>query len=84
MLHQDIRTAKSDKVSVVLYYEALCGGCHDWITTELVSTYEKLGKYMDFEFVPYGNAHVSLLSNDHVLDLMNIMSHIFLIMSHNH
>ena len=67
LFQQDIRSTKSDKVSVVLYYEALCGGCHDWITTELVSTYEKLGKYMDFEFVPYGNAHVSLILNDHIL-----------------
>ena len=58
---QDIPNLKSDKVSVTLYYEALCGGCHEWITQELVSTYEKLGKYMDFEFVPYGNAHVRFL-----------------------
>ena len=57
-LLKEIPNSKADSVSVTLYYEALCGGCHDWITTELVSTYEKLGQYIDFEFVPYGNAHV--------------------------
>jgi len=56
-LAKEIPNSKADSVSVTLYYEALCGGCHDWITTELVSTYEKLGQYIDFEFVPYGNAH---------------------------
>ena len=64
---QDIPNLKSDKVSVTLYYEALCGGCHEWITQELVSTYEKLGKYMDFEFVPYGNAHVRFLKNELII-----------------
>ena len=48
------------QVSVTLYYEALCPGCHDWINDQLVPTYEKLGKYMNFEFVPYGNAKVSI------------------------
>jgi len=49
--------AKADHVKLVLYYEALCGGCHQWITDEMYPTYQKLGKYMDVEFVPYGNAH---------------------------
>ena len=52
--------ARADHVKLVLYYEALCGGCHQWITDEMYPTYQKLGKYMDVEFVPYGNAHVGL------------------------
>jgi interferon gamma-inducible protein 30 len=48
---------KADNVIVTLYYESLCGGCHDWINQELVPTYEKLSKYMTVGFVPYGNAH---------------------------
>ena len=51
---------KADHVKVTLYYEALCGGCHQWISDEMYPTYQKLGKYMDVEFVPYGNAHVRI------------------------
>jgi len=47
---------KADHVKVTLYYEALCGGCHQWISDEMYPTYQKLGKYMDIDFVPYGNA----------------------------
>jgi len=50
-------SAKADHVKVTLYYEALCGGCHDWILNEMFPTYQKIGKYMEVDFVPYGNAH---------------------------
>lgn len=39
-----------------LYYESLCPGCHAFITTQLVPTYEKLDSLIDIELVPYGNA----------------------------
>ena len=51
---------KADHVKVTLYYEALCGGCHQWISDEMYPTYQKLGKYMDIDFVPYGNADVRI------------------------
>merc|ERR1712156_432707 len=49
--------SKADHVKLTLYYEALCGGCHQWITGEFHETYQKLGQYIDIDFVPYGNAH---------------------------
>merc|ERR1712001_584435 len=49
--------SKADHVKVTLYYAALCGGCHGWILDEMYPTYQKLGKYMEVGFVPYGNAH---------------------------
>ena len=51
-------SSKADHVKLTLYYEALCGGCHQWITGEFHETYQKLGQNIDIDFVPYGNAHV--------------------------
>jgi len=48
--------SKADHVKITLYYESLCGGCHQWINQEMYPTYQKLGKYMEVDFVPYGNA----------------------------
>ena len=53
-------SSKADHVKLTLYYEALCGGCHQWITGEFHETYQKLGQYIDIDFVPYGNAHVRI------------------------
>lgn len=44
-------------VVVSLYYESLCPYCKSWVTDSLIPTYEKLGKYMTVEMIPYGNAH---------------------------
>ncbi|XP_005090370.1 gamma-interferon-inducible lysosomal thiol reductase [Aplysia californica] len=46
-------------VNVTLYYEVLCGGCHDFITTTLVTAVKALGddgSIMNFHFIPYGNS----------------------------
>ena len=60
-------SAKADHVKVTLYYEALCGGCHDWILNEMFPTYQKIGKYMEVDFVPYGNAHVYIYSTNLII-----------------
>ena len=52
--------SKADHVKLTLYYESLCGGCHQWITGEFHETYQKLGQYIEIDFVPYGNAHVRM------------------------
>ena len=41
---------------ISLYYESLCPGCHDFITGQLVPTYQKLDTLVNVELVPYGNA----------------------------
>ena len=68
-------SAKADHVKVTLYYEALCGGCHDWILNEMFPTYQKIGKYMEVDFVPYGNAHVYIYSTN--LIIPRLFSYLF-------
>ena len=47
-------------VTVQVYDEALCIGCHDFILNELVPTFELLGEtVMDLQIVPFGNAHIA-------------------------
>ncbi|XP_005096027.1 gamma-interferon-inducible lysosomal thiol reductase [Aplysia californica] len=49
-------------VNVTLYYECQCGGCQQFITDVLSKAVDVLGEkgtYMDFNFVPYGNAQES-------------------------
>jgi len=46
-------------VKLELYYESLCGGCREFITTKLFNTWKTLEKSGIFEvqLYPYGNAH---------------------------
>ena len=46
-------------VSIELYYEALCGGCMEFITQQLLPTYMQLEKYLKVQLFPYGNTRVS-------------------------
>uniref|UniRef100_A0A8C6U1V5 Gamma-interferon-inducible lysosomal thiol reductase n=1 Tax=Neogobius melanostomus TaxID=47308 RepID=A0A8C6U1V5_9GOBI len=48
------RTAEPVKIG--LYYESLCPGCRNFITSMLYPTSVLLGDIMDLTLVPYGNA----------------------------
>ena len=47
-------------MSVQVYYESLCPVSIRFIKDQLYPTWEKLGKYMEVEFVPFGKASVSI------------------------
>jgi len=44
------------KVKVSLYYESLCPFCDKYIVEQLYPTYQKLGRHIDLDYIPYGNA----------------------------
>ena len=45
-------------VRFALYFESLCPDCKQFITEMLWTTWKKVGKIMDLQLVPYGNAEV--------------------------
>ena len=51
--------APSTMVSIDVYYEALCGGCVEFITQQLQPTYPHLKKYLNVQLYPYGNTEMS-------------------------
>merc|ERR1712018_185990 len=55
---------KDDTLKVGVYFESLCPDSKAFITTQLHPTYGKLGKYLDVEFYPYGNAE-SIQTHQH-------------------
>ena len=42
-----------------VYYEALCGGCMDFITRQLHPTYMEFKEYLKVKLYPYGNTMTS-------------------------
>ena len=46
-------------VLIEVYYEALCGGCIDFITNHLHPVYMEFKKYLHVKFYPYGNTRMS-------------------------
>ncbi|VEN53123.1 unnamed protein product [Callosobruchus maculatus] len=44
------------KLKVSLYYESLCGGCTDFIRTQLHPVYSQFADYLELDIVPFGNA----------------------------
>ena len=51
--------APTTSTLIEVYYEALCGGCMDFITTELHPTYMQFKRYLSVQFYPYGNTMTS-------------------------
>jgi interferon gamma-inducible protein 30 len=51
------RSFEHQKVKITLLYEALCGGCQEFIHTTLYpEIYQGLGSIVEIQLVPYGNA----------------------------
>ena len=64
-----LATKGDDTLKVGVYFESLCPDSKAFITTQLHPTFGKLGKYLDVDFYPYGNAEVykkDLLSCDFI------------------
>lgn len=53
-----LATNGEDSLKVGVYFESLCPDSKAFITTQLHPTFGKLGKYLNVDFYPYGNAEV--------------------------
>ncbi|VEN59993.1 unnamed protein product [Callosobruchus maculatus] len=53
----------ADKLKVSLYYESLCGGCGDWIRTQLHPVYSEFEDYLEIDLVPWGFSMVDRVGN---------------------
>ena len=51
--------APTSAVLIEVYYEALCGGCMDFITRQLHPTYMEFKEHLNVKFYPYGNTATS-------------------------
>jgi len=51
--------APTTSTLIQVYYEALCGGCIEFITTQLHPAYMQFKKYLNVQFYPYGNTVTS-------------------------
>jgi len=49
------QTVHNQKVNITLLYEAMCGGCSQFITTILYPMWQKDHEHYNIELVPYGN-----------------------------
>ena len=47
-----------EKVNITVYYESLCPDSIEFITAQLYPTYQSFEKYLNVEFIPFGNAEV--------------------------
>lgn len=53
---RNIPEKKGNAVQIALYYESLCPGCQEFLTTQLYPTWLMLSNIMNMTLVPYGNA----------------------------
>ncbi|XGW12853.1 hypothetical protein V3C99_013475 [Haemonchus contortus] len=45
-------------INITVLIEALCPDCQRWITESLPTIFKKFNKFVNIEFIPYGNAKV--------------------------
>lgn len=50
------------KVTVSIYYGSLCSDCADFFRNQIGPNIAKFQKYINVEFVPFGNTEVSVPS----------------------
>lgn len=71
------RQSKPDNISltVSLYYESLCPDCVQFSKQQLCPLWEesRLSDYFKIEFVPYGNAEVSLATKPTSIEVVPII-----------
>lgn len=49
----------ADPVKLAVYYESLCPGCQDFISSHVWPTYLELSEIMRLHLIPFGNANFS-------------------------
>ena len=49
-------------VQIGLYYETLCPDCKDFMRDQLYPAYKAIPEIFTVDFVPYGNAMVSVMN----------------------
>ena len=59
-----------EKVNITVYYESLCPDSIEFITAQLYPTYQSFEKYLNVEFIPFGNAEVY---NHHSFSCLHII-----------
>jgi interferon gamma-inducible protein 30 len=58
--HNGLDIISPRRIKVQLYDEALCIGCQNFVTTQLVPTFDVLGSaVIDLEVIPFGNAKIT-------------------------
>ncbi|XP_072386448.1 gamma-interferon-inducible lysosomal thiol reductase-like [Diabrotica undecimpunctata] len=50
-------SAQEADLTLTLFYEGLCPGCHQFILTQLYPSYEKLADSLKLDLVPFGWSH---------------------------
>ena len=58
-----LNQGKCEELNIQVYYESLCPDSIRFITEQLYPVYQTLGKYMNIEFIIFGNADVSICLN---------------------
>lgn len=48
------------KITISVYYGSLCADCRNLFANQIAQNLEKFKKYVNFDFVPYGNVEVSV------------------------
>jgi len=59
------RQANEDVLKVGVYFESLCPDSKAFITTQLYPAFGRLAKYLEVNFVPYGNAESVQTNQNH-------------------
>lgn len=59
------RKETPQQILITVYYEALCPDSRNFITKQLVPTFESLEDYVEVQLIPYGKAETIVTSDDY-------------------